>query len=200
MRPFSPFQQNPGSEPIRQIPQAQVDRWIAGDGRKASELDAAVMDIQNQLRAGLPLRSFKTNVKWRNVEAGSIRKGQMLFSDPVFVYAFTATVLGLKFDDQDGKDFYPGIQFSTPNAYVLVEMTTSSNEQTFVGSQNSDYLPSFIPLSEAMGTGELPGYILPQAFARATTCNLSISLVEELFLIRASLVSITAHYLRLPIL
>ena len=102
---------------------------------------------------------------------------------------------------QPDPDTTPSSPFYDPRDYVLVSITDSSNQALTIANTSSLPLAlvNGIPLSEFTGKGGLVNNVLATGYSAGSQMVVNFSIAPGCSIDRIAWVSLTAHYVRLPL-
>lgn len=163
-------------------------------------LDHFARSIGRKLNHDLPLRAFSQTI-W----AGPINdsnpqvQGYARWNDAIYVYAYTATVAGLRFVENSTQA--PQSQFYDPRDYICVSLTDTSNQAITIA--NSAAMPGAlvngIALSEMAGKGGFSQQTLATPYTSGSQVNATFTRMPNCGVDRVGAVGLTCWYVRLPV-
>jgi hypothetical protein len=186
-----------------------IQRFLVGGNDLTFAIESYAREVGRRLNHDLPLRPFTQTVFSGALEsrlenrpnAIESRQSSARWNDWIYVYGYTATVAGLRFLDKPTPDPTPTSPFYDPRDYVLVSITDSSNQALTIA--NTASLPlalvNGIPLSEFTGKGGLVNNVLATGYSAGSQMVVNFSLAPGCGIDRVAWVSLTAHYVRLPL-
>ena len=184
-----------------------IQRFLVGGNDLTFAIEAYAREVGRRLNHDLPLRAFTQTIyagplivqPQPGEQAITSRSSSARWNDWIYVYGYTATVAGLRFEDKSA--LQPTGQFYDPRDYVLCSITDSSNQAVTIANISGlpDALINGIPLSEFAGKGGLVNNVLATGYSAGSQLVANFSTAPNSGIERIAWVSLTCHYVRLPL-
>lgn len=188
-----------------------IQRFLVGGNDLTFAIEAYAREVGRRLNHDLPLRAFTQTIyagplivqPQQGEQAITSRSSSARWNDWIYVYGYTATVAGLRFVTEQGNfpSPAPNTLFIDPRDYVLCSITDSSNQAVTIANISGlpDALINGIPLSEFAGKGGLVNNVLATGYSAGSQLVANFSTAPNSGIERIAWVSLTCHYVRLPL-
>jgi len=184
-----------------------IQRFLVGGNDLTFAIESYAREVGRRLNHDLPLRAFTQTiyagplvvVPPQGEQAITTRSSAARWNDWIYVYGYTATVAGLRFVVNSPQA--PTTQFIDPRDYVLCSITDSSNQAVTIANISGlpDALINGIPLSEFAGKGGLVNNILATGYSARSQLVANFATAPNSGIERIAWVSLSCHYVRLPL-
>jgi hypothetical protein len=186
-----------------------IQRFLVGGNDLTFAIESYAREVGRRLNHDLPLRAFTQTiyagplivVPGQGEQAITTRSSSARWNDWIYVYGYTATVAGLRFQSQEQSPVAPNTFFLDPRDYVLCSITDSSNQAVTIANISGlpDALINGIPLSEFAGKGGLVNNILATGYSAGSQLVANFATAPNCGIERVAWVSLSCHYVRLPL-